>query len=134
MPENHQSQIVITELAHLHDAYRYAEEKGCAAEFATSFMRLLFVIAADVKEGEEEGRVTYGHVGSDFAPHSFRFHFGKLRHGQSPQDMSRGNGFQMNGGLIYHGPADNGSGGMPALSVALGRDPVANPHEWRIHT
>lgn len=131
---NHQSQVVITNLQHLRETIVYSRENGCEAEFAVAFVRTLSLITADAKDGEAEGKVTYGEVGKDFAPYSFRFHFGKLRPGQSPQDMGRGNGFQMNGGLIYHGPSDNGSGGFPALSVRLGRDPVKNPHEWSVHT
>lgn len=136
MTHVHQDQILITELHHLRATFQWSEERGLGKEFAYSFMRLLSLIAADAKPdtGSVVEKVTYGHIGSDWAPHSFRWHFGYLRRGQEPERMHRGDGFQMNGGLIHHGPADNGFGGMPALSVALGRDPVANPHEWRIHT
>jgi hypothetical protein len=56
----------------------------------------------------------------DFAPQSFQFEL--LRKGQH----------WMSGGLIFHGPHDNGGdGGMPTLSVSL--NPDTKPH-WQVHT
>ena len=59
---------------------------------------------------------------SDFAPHSFYWILEREKSGVWE--------FYMNGGLIYHGPHDNGGdGGEPTLSVSL------QPHHgWSIHT
>jgi len=60
------------------------------------------------------------HLYKDFAPQSFGFDL--LRHGKH----------WMSGGLIFHGPHDNGGdGGMPTLSSSL--DPDTRPH-WQVHT
>lgn len=69
------------------------------------------------------GRETRVTLYSDFAPHSFGFDKEYL----SEDGTWR---FDYNGGLIYHGPHDNGGdGGAPTFSVSL--DPH---HGWSIHT
>ena len=56
----------------------------------------------------------------DFAPRSFFF------------ARMRNNTFIGNGGIIYHGPHDNGgNGGAPTFSVSLSEDRSAR---WEIHT
>ena len=56
----------------------------------------------------------------DYAPQSFSF------------DIERTGQHWMRGGLIFHGPHDNGGdGGMPTLSVSL--NPDTKPH-WEVHT
>jgi hypothetical protein len=56
----------------------------------------------------------------DFAPQSFAF------------DMMRNGKRWFNGGLIFHGPHDNGGdGGAPTFSVNL--NPDTRPH-WQVHT
>lgn len=57
---------------------------------------------------------------SDFAPQSFYF------------EMMRNGKRWFNGGLIFHGPHDNGGdGGVPTFSVCL--TPDTKPH-WQVHT
>jgi len=60
---------------------------------------------------------------NDFAPYSFYFEVERLCKDGSYQRW-------FNGGLIFHGPHDNGGdGGAPTLSVCL------NPtNGWSIHT
>ena len=60
----------------------------------------------------------------DFAPYSFRFFVLK-------KDENDNYKFWFNGGLIYHGPHDNGGdGSFPTLSVNLS----SQKHGWSIHT
>ena len=72
-------------------------------------------------------------VYADFAPLSLtfgRYHRDKyvLAHEHNQIESA----YAGNGGIIYHGPHDNGGdGSAPTFSVSL--NPDSNPH-WRIHT
>ena len=64
-------------------------------------------------------------LSKDFAPMSFSV----LWQRKQPDGTYRN---MLNGGLIFHGPHDNGGdGGMPTLSVEI--NPNVKPH-WSVHT
>ena len=69
------------------------------------------------------GRESRTVIRKDFAPYSFEFV-------KTYKSESGAWEYAYNGGIIYHGPHDNGGdGGMPTLSVNL------EPHNgWSIHT
>jgi len=100
VPEN----IEITNTEHWKKAAAFAEATG-QAESLKKALDSLRRIAQNMKQPCR--------LGWDFAPYSFSFSIGCLQ-----------------GGVIYHGPHDNGGdGGAPTYSVNL------SPEQgWQIHT
>ena len=72
-----------------------------------------------MKNNQPNSEVT---IMNDYAPHSFYFECTNLITGN----------LRLNGGIIFHGPHDNGgNGSAPTFSVSM--TPDSNPH-WEMHT
>lgn len=99
---------------HLAAARAFADKIGLREQLEGCLERLA---------GPTFGRESQVRLFKDFAPYSFEFV--KL-----VRSESGGWDYAYNGGLIYHGPHDNGGdGGGPTFSVNL------TPHSgWSIHT
>jgi|GEM_PF-1202090 hypothetical protein len=74
-----------------------------------------------------------GYVYSDFAPLSLTFGRYRINDAYMKHELNQLNeAYCGNGGIIYHGPHDNGGdGGAPTFSVSI--NPDRKPH-WSIHT
>lgn len=98
----------------LQAARDFADRVGLRASLEECLERL---------QGPYFSRETRTTLYTDFAPHSFGFDKEFLHEDGTWQ-------LAYNGGLIYHGPHDNGGdGGAPTFSVNL------SPHNgWSIHT
>ena len=99
-----------------------ASPQAQAIEGSASLQKMLDYLAS-YADHDENGR-TRCVLYRDFAPLSFAF---TMEVRKSPEDEYE---YWFNGGLIFHGPHDNGGdGGFPTLSVNL------NPTDgWSVHT
>jgi hypothetical protein len=104
----------------------------CEAEkqFAIRFLQMLDLMTS--VQVNRELPDTVGFVGLDH-PHDLHWHLEKPH-----ETITNRTVCFYNGGLIHHGPTDNGSGATPALtcdlSRAFGRNPDDPVHDWGIHT
>lgn len=111
--------IIDTTFGHLDEVKAFAERVG-KAESLQKNLEYLGTYACN------DGRQTRCRLFRDFAPMSFFFRM-ELKQEHEPDDAYR---FWFVGGLIYHGPHDNGGdGGAPTFSVSI------TPQDgWSIHT
>ena len=106
-------------------AFEFAQAKGAKDAFATGLCRLLDTMSALALNSRPVA--SRGEVWKDWAPASMNWALYQRVPGGGEECFYAG-------GLVHHGPADNGDGGAPALSVVIGRDAVTQPHLWQVHT
>lgn len=101
-------------------AKEFARRVGLAKQFAKQLNYLRTYAEHGTDGNRPMTRVT---LHTDFAPHSFSIVW-ERRNTQGEWK------YWFNGGLIFHGPHDNGGdGGAPTFSVSLTKH-----HGWSIHT
>ncbi len=99
-------------------AKAHARRIGLRTQFARQLNYLRTYAEHDITSTPRT-RVT---LHTDFAPHSFSIIWER-------RDSDGKWKYWFNGGLIFHGPHDNGSGGAPTFCVNL------QPHHgWSVHT
>ena len=110
---------------HFEETEHFADQAGRKQQFLKTLRDL---VAGEIVDDELTcwGRPCKMRVRlyRDFAPHSFEFVKEVMYEGKSEWE------FQFNGGIIFHGPHDNGGdGGAPTYSVSL------SPQDgWSVHT
>ena len=118
--------LVINNKEHMAEVKAFAEKIGMIKQLQDR-LNYLDGYACRVDDGVNTATIDYGRTKcllfTDFAPYSFAF----------TMQRSNANGdyeYWFNGGLIFHGPHDNGGdGGAPTFSVNLSPE-----HGWSIHT
>jgi hypothetical protein len=114
--------LVIEESAKMY--YRSVRSKAQEMHLEQELNNQLLYLHLYGCDWDDPGQIRVS-LAKDFAPMSFSVVWERRQSDGSYKYM-------LNGGLVFHGPHDNGGdGGMPTLSVEI--NPNVKPH-WSVHT